>query len=158
MKCDYETNCFLKPNAAFDNMPRRHSCTDWKAACHNRCGTIKIPPCSMALSAEHRPKFCSPSPVMVMSPYKWNTLERDVKQEIINLVTIAQIIGKICYNYSKVYIVSNDRRQLLFISLQHLTFWRRCILLWMILWHSYAQQYFFFFTNMPESNIINISE
>ena len=35
----------------------------------SRCGTIKIPPCSKALSAEHRPKFCSPSPVMVTSPY-----------------------------------------------------------------------------------------
>jgi hypothetical protein len=29
---------------------------------------IKIPPCSKALSAEHRPKFCSPSPAMVTSP------------------------------------------------------------------------------------------
>jgi hypothetical protein len=29
-----------------------------EAPCHNRCGTIKIPPCSKALSAEHRPKFC----------------------------------------------------------------------------------------------------
>ena len=35
----------------------------------SRCGTIKIHPCSKALSAEHRPKFCSPSPVMVTSPY-----------------------------------------------------------------------------------------
>jgi hypothetical protein len=35
-----------------------------------RCGTIKIPPCSKALSAEHKPKFCSPSPAMVTSPYK----------------------------------------------------------------------------------------
>jgi hypothetical protein len=26
-------------------------------------GTIKIPPCSKALSAEHRPKFCSPPAV-----------------------------------------------------------------------------------------------
>jgi hypothetical protein len=38
-----------------------------------------IPPCSKALSAEHRPKFCSPSPAMVTSTYKWNILERDVK-------------------------------------------------------------------------------
>jgi hypothetical protein len=38
--------------------------------CHSRCGTIKIPPCSKALSAEQRPKFCSPSPAMVTSPYK----------------------------------------------------------------------------------------
>jgi hypothetical protein len=45
--------------------------------CHSRCGTIKITPCSKALSAEHRPKFCSPSPAMVTSPYKWNILERD---------------------------------------------------------------------------------
>jgi hypothetical protein len=33
--------------------------------CHSRCGTIKIPPCSKALSTEHRPKFCSPSLVTV---------------------------------------------------------------------------------------------
>jgi hypothetical protein len=38
--------------------------------CHNRCGRIKIPPCSKALSAEHRLKFCIPSPAMVTSPYK----------------------------------------------------------------------------------------
>jgi hypothetical protein len=37
---------------------------------HSRCGTIKIPPCSKALSAEHRPKFCSPSPAMVTSSYE----------------------------------------------------------------------------------------
>jgi hypothetical protein len=29
------------------------------APCHN---TKKYPPCSMALSAEHRPKFCNPLP------------------------------------------------------------------------------------------------
>jgi hypothetical protein len=40
-----------------------------KTQCHSRCGTINIPPCSKALSAEHRPKFCSPSQVMVTSPY-----------------------------------------------------------------------------------------
>jgi hypothetical protein len=51
-----------------------------EAPCHSRCGTIKIPPCSEALSAEHRPKFCSPSPVMVTSLYKWKILERDEKQ------------------------------------------------------------------------------
>jgi hypothetical protein len=36
---------------------------------HSRCSTIKIPPCSKALSAEHRPKFFSPSQAMVTSPY-----------------------------------------------------------------------------------------
>jgi hypothetical protein len=35
-----------------------------EVTCHSRCGTIKIPPCSKVLSAEHRPKFCRPSPVM----------------------------------------------------------------------------------------------
>jgi hypothetical protein len=34
--------------------------------CHSRCGTIKILPCSRALRAEHRPKFCSLSPAMVI--------------------------------------------------------------------------------------------
>jgi hypothetical protein len=33
----------------------------------SRCGTIKIPPCSKALSTKHRLKFCSPSPVVVTS-------------------------------------------------------------------------------------------
>jgi hypothetical protein len=41
------------------------------------------------LSAEHRPKFCSPSPAMVKSPYKWTILERDVKLYIINQPTHA---------------------------------------------------------------------
>jgi hypothetical protein len=35
--------------------------------CHSRCGTIKIPPSSKALSAKHRPKFHSPSPAKVTS-------------------------------------------------------------------------------------------
>jgi hypothetical protein len=52
--------------------------------CHSRCVTIKIPPCSKALSAEHRPKFSSPSPAMVRYPYKWKSLERDVKPYIIH--------------------------------------------------------------------------
>jgi hypothetical protein len=30
-----------------------------EAPCHWRCGTIKIPPCSKALSAEHRPNFAA---------------------------------------------------------------------------------------------------
>jgi hypothetical protein len=33
---------------------------DRKNQGHSRCGTIKIPPCSKALSAEHRPKFLQP--------------------------------------------------------------------------------------------------
>jgi hypothetical protein len=40
---------------------------------------IKIPPCSKALSAEHRLKFCSTSPAVVISPYKWKKIEQDVK-------------------------------------------------------------------------------
>jgi hypothetical protein len=41
-----------------------------EAPCHGKYGTINIPPCSKTPSAEHRLKFCSPSPVMVTSPYK----------------------------------------------------------------------------------------
>jgi hypothetical protein len=51
-----------------------------EALFYSRCDTIKIPLCSKALRAEHRPEFCSPSPAMVTSPYKLNILERDVKQ------------------------------------------------------------------------------
>ena len=50
-----------------------------EALCHSRCGMIKIPPCSKVLRVVHWPQFCSPSPVMVTSPYiKWNILEWDV--------------------------------------------------------------------------------
>jgi hypothetical protein len=31
-----------------------------EAPCHSRCGAIKILPCSKALGAKHRPKFCMP--------------------------------------------------------------------------------------------------
>jgi hypothetical protein len=41
-----------------------------EATYHSRYDTMKIPPCSKALSKEHRPKFCSPSTVMVTSSYK----------------------------------------------------------------------------------------
>jgi hypothetical protein len=53
-----------------------------RVPCHSRCGTIKIPPCSTALSTEQRTKFCSL--LTVASPYKWKILERDVKQYVIN--------------------------------------------------------------------------
>jgi hypothetical protein len=36
-----------------------------EAPCRSRCSTIKIPPCSKALSAEHRRKLAALSPVMV---------------------------------------------------------------------------------------------
>jgi hypothetical protein len=48
---------------------RRRRPEQIEAPCHSRCCTIKTPPCSKALSAEHRPNFCSPSPVKVTSPY-----------------------------------------------------------------------------------------
>jgi hypothetical protein len=38
--------------------------------CHSRSGTIKISPCSNAMSAEHRPKFCSPS--LALEPFQNN--------------------------------------------------------------------------------------
>jgi hypothetical protein len=38
----------------------------------SRSDTIKIPPFSKALSVEHRPQFCSPSSLMVTSPYSSN--------------------------------------------------------------------------------------
>jgi hypothetical protein len=58
---------------------------------HTMWGTINIPPCSKALSAEHRPKFCSPSPVMITSPHEWKILERDETKQIINLLHV------VCY-------------------------------------------------------------
>jgi hypothetical protein len=38
--------------------------------CQSRCDTIKIPPTSKALNAEHRPKFYSPISAVVTSPYE----------------------------------------------------------------------------------------
>jgi hypothetical protein len=55
-------------------------CLSFKGNHSNFNGTIKIPPCSKSFSAEYRPEFCSPSPVMATSPYKWKILEWDVKQ------------------------------------------------------------------------------
>jgi hypothetical protein len=41
--------------------------------CRSRCGTIKTPPCSKALSAEHRPKGAGPRRVKI-GPIKWAKL------------------------------------------------------------------------------------
>ena len=49
-----------------------------KSPYDSRCGTIKIPPCSEAESAEHhRPTFCSPLLAMVQAKYS----HRDVTQQ-----------------------------------------------------------------------------
>jgi hypothetical protein len=50
------------------------------AQCQGRCSTIKILPCSKALSAEQWSIDLKFAPVMVMSPYKWNIFDRDAKQ------------------------------------------------------------------------------
>jgi hypothetical protein len=81
---------------------------------HKRCGTIKIPPCSKALSAEHRPKFCSPSLVFVMwltSPYELKILERDVKQEMVYMS-----INKLSVMQYQDYIYILDKCKLMFHS------------------------------------------
>jgi hypothetical protein len=67
----------------------------WSFGWDSRCGTIKIPPCLKALSAEHRPKFCSFSSAMVTSPCKWKILERDVKPLIINQSINSYILIKL---------------------------------------------------------------
>jgi hypothetical protein len=61
-----------------------------EALYHSRCGTIKIPPCSKALSAEHshRTKFYSPSPAMVMSWYKWK--HKSVNNQSIKQISVAE--------------------------------------------------------------------
>jgi hypothetical protein len=61
------------------------------ALCRSRCGMIKIPSCSKAPSAEYRPKFCSLSPIMVMSAYKWKKKSR-AGLEAINKQTDKQTI------------------------------------------------------------------
>ena len=42
---------------------------------HDRCNTIKIPPCLKVVDAKHRSRVCSPSPTLVTSLYKRNILE-----------------------------------------------------------------------------------
>jgi hypothetical protein len=64
--------------------------------CHSRCGTEKIPPCSKALSAERRPKFCILSQVMVTSPRKWKILQQDVKQLVNKQITWECILVHTC--------------------------------------------------------------
>jgi hypothetical protein len=51
---------------------------------HSRCDKIEILPCSKALSAEHRPTSCSPTPAMVTSPYKWKILAQTVTPYVTN--------------------------------------------------------------------------
>jgi hypothetical protein len=67
----------------------------WKPEdlCHSRCGTIKNPPCSKALSAEHKPQLGNPSPAMVPSP-KNSRAGRDIvnNQSIITFVASSLII------------------------------------------------------------------
>ena len=50
--------------------------------CHSRCGTLKIPPCSTAVRAEHRPTFCSRLPAMVTSPNEPIILQYDLQKQI----------------------------------------------------------------------------
>jgi hypothetical protein len=56
--------------------------------CYSRSGTIKIPPCSKALSVMHRPTFYSPSPVIVTSQsINCKIVERDyltINNQLIN--------------------------------------------------------------------------
>jgi hypothetical protein len=72
-----------------------------KTPCHSRCGTIKIPSCSKSLSAEHRPKFCSPSPAMVTSPHMWKNFARDVKQLVYRRNDIFHSYHRIILTFSR---------------------------------------------------------
>jgi hypothetical protein len=52
---------------------------------HSRCGMIKIPLCSKALSAELRPAFCSPLQGNGDVSFKVKkNLEQDIKQYTLN--------------------------------------------------------------------------
>jgi hypothetical protein len=72
-----------------------------RGPCHSRCGTIKIPPCSKARSAKHRPKFCSPSPAMVTFSYMWEILWAGRKtvnnQSIEALQRLIKYVKSICW-------------------------------------------------------------
>jgi hypothetical protein len=62
--------------------------------CHRRCCTIKILPCSKAMSAEYRLKFWSPSPVIVTSSYQWS---------INMLVSSCSLLWRIQTNFKAVW-------------------------------------------------------
>ena len=47
--------------------------------CHIRHDTMKISPCSKVISSENG-DFCSPSLIMVTSPYQCNIFERHIQQ------------------------------------------------------------------------------
>jgi hypothetical protein len=49
--------------------PFKNKQTNYETLCHNMFGTIKIPPCSKAPSAEHRTKCCNLALAMVASSY-----------------------------------------------------------------------------------------
>ena len=51
---------------------------------YSRCGTIKIPPCSIATGAEQRSNLCSPSPTTVTSPRDRNVLSWDINNKQTN--------------------------------------------------------------------------
>jgi hypothetical protein len=61
--------------------------------CYSRCGTIKIPPCLKALSVEHRPQFCSPSPAI-----------GDVSISVKNSLTGRKTLNNQSINQSKAHV------------------------------------------------------
>ena len=65
------------------------------------CGTMKIPTLSKPVSAEHRPKFWSPSQRMATSQYKRYFLKRDNQSTLHGLIIIT-VIRK-CHRYTIIY-------------------------------------------------------
>ena len=67
--------------------------------CYRICSTIRT--CSRAINAMHRPKFCNPSPLMVMSPnerniLKWRIPRNKQKGRAKVKVFVARFISALC--------------------------------------------------------------
>ena len=83
-------------------------------------GTIKIPLCSKAVRAEKRPKFCCPSPAMVMSLFwvKYSWTEYNHMQYTINQPSIVgdsqnMVLAKMAFGRQLTQVRSCKRRGLM---------------------------------------------
>ena len=92
------TTSDLLPVPSLVSWPKEIVKTD--ALCHSRCGTLKNPHCSMAISAEYRSKFAALHRQLVMSSYKWNNLEWDVKQQLNKQKWSKLLWIVLCYCYT----------------------------------------------------------
>ena len=64
--------------------------------CHSWCGTLKNPHCSMAMSADHRSKFCSPSPTIWWRLHMIENFSSDDKSRMFNQFNKKSVKMDVC--------------------------------------------------------------